>query len=270
MQISVTTDIKERCATMKKDIMKKFNVFFMAMFISTLLIFSYYYAGQTPVEGEYIIEYYSEENGETPALETTNGVYGVDIKLLTIEELGFTKEGYVFEGWRINRTVDDKWYLRDETGKCGWYSLNQGALPEGFTFALRNNGGVIGGPAKEGIVRLYAQWGGKEFKVVYHMDMNSDSSGDVTKVIYGELTPLLSINELGFSKENMHFTGWVFFREIDWKWRIKDSEGKSTWKKIDNSKLAKGIEYLLYPEDYQISKAATSGIVHAYAQWEND
>lgn len=218
-------------------------------------------------EGNYEINYFYDVESHLPSDMVTYAISGEKTKLLTVEELGFYKEGYVFEGWRINRSTDNKWYLRNPDGKKGWYDLVNGELPEGYQYALRGNGGVLISPTETGTIRLVGQWGGIEFTVYYHIDEDTDASGSTTTIPYGEETPLYSVNALGFAKEGKIFKGWKLYREIDGKWWMKEENGKRTWGLLEDGKLKEGYDYSLLKDEQKISKAATSGIVHAYAQW---
>ena len=217
--------------------------------------------------GAYRITYYPDVDSDVPSEISSEAVAGIDTTICTIQELGFSKEGYVFEGWRLYRESDDAWYLRNEKGKGVWASLENGELPAGCHYALRGDGATLTAPTKEGLVRLYAQWGGKSFTVVYHPDDNSPALDRTQEITYGESTAMLTLEELGIQKENAAFKGWKLYREIDGRWRVKNAEGKGSWGRLSNSEPAEGYKFSLFSDGQTLKTATTSGIVHAYAQW---
>ena len=217
---------------------------------------------------EYIIYYYEDIDADEPSDQSTTAIYGTGIRIMTIDELGFSNAEEFFEGWRLYREMDDKWYVRSPKGKIGWRELENGQLPEGYVFQLRKNGGVLTQPAPEGNVRLYAQWGGEEFTVVYHEDNDSKALDMTTTITYGELTPLYYVSDLGIEKDGKEFAGWVLYREIDDKWYVKNEDGKGSWIELEDGELPKGYSYYICSDGAKLTKAATSGIVHAYAQWK--
>lgn len=215
----------------------------------------------------YKILYYPDVDSDVPSEITTEATYGVDTMLPTIDDLGFVKEDYIFEGWRIFREFDGKWYLRNEEGKGVWAELEEGKLPEGYQFSLRKDGGALTAPTPRGAVRLYAQWGGKEYIVYFHQDENSPPMLKGQLLTYGVKTPLLSLEELGVDVSGKTFTGWKLYREIDGKWRVKNSEGKASWGTLTNGMPKEGYTFSLFKDGQELTTAATSGIIHAYAQW---
>lgn len=217
---------------------------------------------------EYTIYYYDDVDAAEPSDQTTTATYGTKTKLLTVKELGFSKDGKVFEGWRMRRDTDNKWYVRLASGKIRWTAVEDGELPEGAHWQLRKNGSSLIKPAKEGDVRLYAQWGGESFTVYYHEDEDSEASATYSVVPYGVKTEMISVSELGFEKEGKEFAGWKAYREIDNKWYAKNADGKARWVRLQNGELPDGFTWILFKDCKKLSKAATSGIVHVYAQWE--
>ena len=81
---------------------------------------------------EYTIQYYLDPESSAPSELKTTAIPGETTQLLTLKELGFSKDGYVFEGWRIYREVDNKWYLSDREGNYLWHELKNNELPEGI------------------------------------------------------------------------------------------------------------------------------------------
>ena len=104
-------------------------------------------------------KYYLDENTDEPSDKTTEVVYGTETKLYTASELGFSKEGQVFKGWKIYRESDNKWYVKNtKENKNTWIEQVDGKLPEGYEYNIRKDGGTLVKAAKSGIVRLYGVW----------------------------------------------------------------------------------------------------------------
>ncbi len=76
------------------------------------------------------------------------------------------------------------------------------------------------------------------------------------------------VSELGFEKEGKEFVGWKLYRELDGKWYARNEEGKGTWAALEDGKLPEGYKYYICKDGRKLTKAATSGIIHAYAQWK--
>lgn len=227
--------------------------------------------GISPSEtGSYIVEYYCDVDHNNPSPVTTFGVTGVPTMTATIENLGFSKEGYLFEGWRVYRSEDQKWFLRSKDGKNQWMKLTkEGRLPDDFQYVLMHNARTLKSPAKKGTVKFFAQWGGKEFDVVYHKNETASEEEGRTKVTYGVPTPIMFLKTLQFTNEEKTFQGWKMCREIDGKWWMKNKEGKSSWRALKNGKPDAGFRFVLLKDGQNLTKAATSGKVHLYAQWKS-
>ena len=217
--------------------------------------------------GEYIIEYYDDIKSEVPSEMTTKAISGEETKLLSLEELGFSKDGYVFHGWRINRDSDGKWFLRDDKGESHWYDLENGELPEGYSYNLRKDGGTLTSPTTGGKVRLYAEWS-SVYKVLYYADVDSFVPSDQTTTgVYGQETKLLTTRELGFSKNGYVFEGWRLYRESDGAWFVKDAETTASWEVLENGELPDGWTFALRNDGGTLIAPTQSGNVCLYAQW---
>lgn len=106
---------------------------------------------------------YHKSNTAKASSKTSKLTYGSKLKIKKIKKLGFTKKNYKFAGWRIYRTSDKKWYVKNKKGKKTWVKLKKnGKLPSGYTFVLLKNGGTLSKALSKtitsGTVHLYAQW----------------------------------------------------------------------------------------------------------------
>ena len=101
--------------------------------------------------------YHQDNNAAASALKT-QVKYGTLTKTLTTSELGFAKDYHNFTGWRVYRTIDDTWYLKDSNGKNAFKKLVNGQLPAGHTYVLYKDGENVKQTASHGEVHLYGQW----------------------------------------------------------------------------------------------------------------
>lgn len=220
------------------------------------------------VSTRYTVNYHLDENSPASSKKTVVNYGGAKTDLLTISQLGFSKPGYTFVGWKGYREIDGKWYVKDSNGNKTFVKLKNGALPEGYTFYYYKNGGKTRVFAKNGNVHFYGVWKQNSYTVKYHIDENSAASSKTTKVIYGKTASLLTVKQLGFSKTGKKFAGWKSYRESDDTWYVINSEGKKEFKKLNNGKLPSGYKYHLYKDGGSTFKFAKSGIAHFYATWK--
>ena len=108
----------------------------------------------------YFIRYHRSDSAA--ASQETVMTYGTKTSILSMSYLGFDKDGGVFAGWRVQRASDGKWRAFDKNGKYAWAALENGALPEGYTWCLYEDGKGISDPLPEetmpDTLDLYAQW----------------------------------------------------------------------------------------------------------------
>ena len=220
----------------------------------------------------YSIEYHPDVGANDVSVKTTEGVYGNKTYLYTLNDLGFTRNDAVFEGWRVYRDQDEKWLVKNNKGNEEWMKLNSNDLPAGYQFALREDRATLLKPAEEGVVHVYAQWGNEKehdtYTVEYYSSDDSKPIPLLTKGIYGNRTYLHTLEELGLNKSERVFTGWRIYRDVDDSWFVSDAEGVQTWQRLVNGELPKGYSYILRADGAWFEKPARSGKVQLYAQWE--
>ncbi|MCD8311098.1 MAG: hypothetical protein LUD43_01140, partial [Firmicutes bacterium] len=105
----------------------------------------------------FTIKYHSSDTSSASS-KTTAVTYGTSTATLTISELGFSKSGYSFAGWKAYREVDDSWYVTSSNGTSSWMTLEDGELPEGYSYYLYKSGAKVSMTAVSGEVHFYAQW----------------------------------------------------------------------------------------------------------------
>ena len=249
--------------------------------ITAILLTSIFFAGTVAVgitnthsveaatQSSFTVKYHADDTANASS-KTTKVQYGVSTKTLTAAQLGFSKTGKSFAGWKAYREADDKWFVTDKDGKTSWTKLTNGKLPSGSSFCLYKNGTSVAKTAPSGNVHLYAQWKDNVFTVKYHADDTANASSKTTSVQYGVSTKILTTAQLGFSKTGLNFKGWKAYREVDDKWYVTDKDGKTSWTKLTNGELPEGSSFCLYKNGTSVSKTAPSGTVHLYAQWIGD
>lgn len=106
----------------------------------------------------YKIRYHS---GKTTAAITTSVYWGQQTQTVSYEELGFSKKGYEFAGWKVRRDIDGKWAVYandDESRTTRWVARVDGDLPEGYSYKYYRNKVSVSNSAKTGYVDFYAHW----------------------------------------------------------------------------------------------------------------
>ena len=107
----------------------------------------------------YTIYYYIDDETKEPSDKVTEVKYGEKTPVLKISELGFSKEGRKFTGWKVYRESDDTWYLKNtKDNKNSWIALNEGKLPDGYEYSLHQDGEVSVKAAENGAIKLFGTW----------------------------------------------------------------------------------------------------------------
>ncbi len=224
---------------------------------------AHFYA-QWESNNAFTVKYYLTDNSSA-SNQTSTVVYGVSQKTLTIETLGFQQSGKTFKGWKVYRDYDNKWYVKDSTGKSYWAT----EVPAGGSYALYVNGESVGKTTVAGTTaHFYAQWESvNQFTVKYHLTDTAEASSQISTVTYGVSQKTLTIETLGFQQSGKTFKGWKVYRDYDNKWYVKDSTGKSYWA----TEVPAGGSYALYVNGESVGKTTVAGTTaHFYAQWESN
>lgn len=210
---------------------------------------------------------YHNSDGTAASNITTTVTYGISMSTKTVTSLGFGKNGYSFNGWKVYRSSDKKWALKDNSGKQVWKTLDNGSLPDGYSFYLYTNGSKVSMTAPSGTVDFYGQWKAEKFTIRYHDNDTAKASNTITVVTYGTTSATKKAAELGFAKTGYTFNGWKVYRSSDKTWALRNSKGKQVWKTLDNGSLPNGYNFYLYTDGAKVSMTAPSGMVDFYAQW---
>ncbi|MCD7748231.1 MAG: hypothetical protein LUI61_07880, partial [Firmicutes bacterium] len=130
---------------------------YMLVLAICLSIMPFAYAADADTTSTFTVYYHLDDDSE-PDSQTTTVTYGTSTKTLTIDELGFNRSGYCFTGWKAYRNVDDCWYVTTSSGTSTWMTLEDGVLPDGYSYYLYSSGAKVSQTATGGEVHFYAQW----------------------------------------------------------------------------------------------------------------
>lgn len=161
--------------------------------ISLVIVFTLsYIACSTPLESNddtkpakkkvtYTITFNENNNSENPQEETQTFTKGTTQKLKTIEELGFSKDGFNFAGWA--ETPD----------------ASEAAYADGADYTATSN------------IKFYAVWTAKPtYTVTFNINDGSENPLTRTQSFKdGVEQKLYTLYSLGFTKTDRRFAGWA-------------------------------------------------------------
>lgn len=189
----------------------------------------------------------------------------------TLDENEFTRAGYTFAGYTVNRSYDNKWFC---SGGAGWRSMSEinssgytrAVYPEGGSYKMSTN--WLGSITESTTFTFYAEWEPVKHTIAYSGNGGSGSMSSSTFKANEKFT--LSANE--FINEDSTFTGYTVKRSYDNKWYTTDA-GWQTQAEIYNN----GYTYKVYPagNTYTLGTPWLGTIPTAttftfYAQWLPD
>ena len=125
------------------------------------------------------VRYHADEEA-VAAENTTTVTCGTPTNLLTLSELGFSKAGYHFEGWKIRDDNSDKWYAKNPNGELCWVYPDTEALPDGYEFCLYPENQSVSTLVAYGTVDLYAQWKESVLSITTHPQSVTAAPNTVT------------------------------------------------------------------------------------------
>ncbi len=200
-------------------------------------------------------------NGGTGSMADTKVYYDV---LTQTRENTFTREGYDFDCWNIQRSYDGKWrYQNADKSESGWY--NEGEQPEGWIKYRYANGVSIAKTTSAAgvVITFHAQWK-KYFTVRYAANGGTGSMAD-TKVYYDVLT---QTRENTFTREGYDFDCWNIQRSYDGKWRYQNADkSESGW--YNEGEQPEGWIKYRYANGVSVSKTTSAAgvVITFHAQW---
>lgn len=165
-----------------------------------------------------------DPNGGEGEMEPTRVIYGEPTAL---RENTFTREGYLFAGWRVQRDSDGKVAgYRNGEDDYGWISED-----EVFDYHLYADKDTVSTTVKNGGVKLSASWIAERYEIRFDSDGGEGYTEPFT-VAYDENAIL---PESGFTREGYIFDGYTASRDVDGRvFGCREGSDKVEW---------------LYPED---------------------
>ena len=174
------------------------------IFISVIMVvFSLFVSKSYADDRSFKIIYHPEE-GIRALTDVSVEDFDRDIDTKSISELGYSKDGYKFVGWKVYRESDGKWYMSDKSGKCSFEELKNGKPPVGYKYELCKDGTGAGTHLVKSNVLPYGKWGHDIFKVLYH-DIFDHTISKKTSDAYGD--PGIFAADRDLSAGDLHFFG---------------------------------------------------------------
>ena len=186
---------------------------------------SLYYYGNTlyriGFNGSSSITYnvsYSPGEGEGEMKSTTVS-YGESTKL---SKCSFTRDGYLFAGWRAQRTCDGK-VIGFANGSSDFEWLDE---DEVFNYLLYDDEEPIATTVKYGNVKLTASWVAEKYSVTTNSGDGEGTSSTYTVTHDGDFV----IPDKGYTKEGYIFDGYAASRTCDGRvYGYRDGSDKAEW-----------------------------------------
>ena len=183
-------------------------------------------------------------------------------KTYELKENQFSKVGYHFSGWTLQRMSDQKWlYAKDDLVK--W--CEEGKQPVDYTKKVFKNKEEVKNlsPKNGEELKFYARMIKNSFTVKYH-GRGGEGSMKNTIVKYGNETPLRTNT---FERAGYDFAGWTCYRSSDKKWFYSDGN-QYGW--YQENEQPKGFVKVVYQDNAKLAK--TSAVhrdnVHMFARWQ--
>ena len=175
----------------------------------------------------------------------------------------FTRENYVFNGWRAYSESKKQWicYLNKDKTKQD-YTTDDNCNKYGYV-VYKDSVRVAKTTVPGTVVTFYAQWE-KIFTITYNANGGTGAMQNQT-IIFGQNTKL---SKNLFSRSGYNFIGWRSYNNTTGKWYCKiDSNGNVG--KTDKNTCEK-YGYVLYKDQATVSKSGNPGdSLTFYAQWNN-
>ena len=147
--------------------------------------------------------YYHSSDTAAAGSTTTPITYGVTTATKTISELGFSKTGYTFSGWKVYRESDKKYvyYTNSDRTAFGW------SAGTSYGYRLYPNGGTVTTttPNANDKVHFYAQWTANSYTINYNGNGSTGGSTLSSSHTYDEAKNLTAN---GYTRTGYIFNGW--------------------------------------------------------------
>lgn len=208
----------------------------------------------------YYVKYYLSENCSALVFEDS-APFDSPYALKGFSELtGSGEQATCFMGWKMRRDSDGKWFARNASG-ARFVALNDGKLPDGFSFVLVKDAGKLLKAASAGSgVSLYAQLKDEDTYQIKYYPSESGSEPIAEQVVpYSRSAPIASLSSLGLSDDSSSFKGWKMRRSSDGKWFAQDQAGIKRYVGLIDGKLPDGYDYCLLKDGANLLRAASVG-----------
>ena len=215
--------------------------------------------------GETVVYHESEADDD---LSVTNRPESRVFRTKISSDLGFSKKGKAFAGWKAFRDIDNKWLMSGPSGTRSWENKEKVKKTGRHDYYLIKNDAAVVRSSPGGTLHLYAQWKSRDFTVLYHPGNDEDPLKPLTKIVFGKRTKIKDISELKLKRSGCRFTGWKVYRDMDDKWLLRKNNGDLKWMKLTGKKIPSGYSHFLLADGGSLTKTSSGGTVHLYAQWK--
>ncbi|MBQ3266210.1 MAG: InlB B-repeat-containing protein [Ruminococcus sp.] len=176
------------------------NTFYTTLFYYGSKLYRIGFSDATKIT--YTVGY--DPNGGEGEMKSTTVHYGNSTPL---SPCTFTKDGYFFAGWRVQRTSDGK-YVGYRNGASDYEWLEENDI---FNYVLYDNEQPVAETVRYGGVRLYAEWIAEQYELRYECG-EGEGEEQLYTVEYGSE---ITVPELGYSREGYIFDGYTASRDVD-------------------------------------------------------
>ena len=176
------------------------NTYYVSLFYYGNTLMRVGFSGSSAIA--YKVSY--DANGGEGEMDSTRVHYGVTTPIKKCE---FTREGYFFDGWRVQRDSDDK-YIGYRFGSKEYEWLSEGEIDR---YLLYDDEEPVAETVTHGNVKLYASWVNERYAIDFAAG-EGEGEMESREVAYNEE---YTIPESAFTKEEFVFDGYLATRECD-------------------------------------------------------
>ena len=205
----------------------------------------------------------STQIGYTVSFDANGGEGKMDAQFIhygdktALKSCGYTKDGYVFKGWRVQRDCDGRYRgYRTASDEPEW--LDEEDVCE---YLLYDDEEKIGTTVRFGGLKLSAFWINERYGIDFGCEEGGVGEMEPVSAAYEEK---IALPECGFSMEGYVFDGYVASRDVDGRiYGYPEGSDKAVWLKPDEVKQA----YRFMPGD-EVSALTYDGRVTLTARFK--
>ncbi|MBQ3329664.1 MAG: InlB B-repeat-containing protein [Ruminococcus sp.] len=194
------TDIPMTSSDEVENIFHVGNTFYTSLFYYGNKLYRIGFNGASKIA--YHVSY--DPNGGEGEMKSTAVTYGESTKLAANT---FTRDGYFFAGWRVQRTSDGK-YIGYAGGASDYDWLDEADV---YDYVLYDDEEPVSSTVRYGSVKLYAEWIADRYEVHYD---SGDGAGEAYRLSAGHFEEL-TVPELDYTQEGFILDGYTAQRECD-------------------------------------------------------